>query len=157
VQVRGCLGVAGATRVLSLGSVAVARAPVDPEEILALIATFGGKNMRVLAAGADPDPFLSLRHALTRSGMSVSIAWDGKQASDLLGMVRPELVVVDLGLPRGDGYALVADLAGMEPVPSAILVARGPAQAGFAAALRDRLGDGGRGVTPTSILSSFRR
>jgi len=45
----------------------------------------------------------------------------------------------------------------MEPVPSAILIARGPAQAGFAASLRDRLGDGGRGVTPTQILSAFRR
>jgi hypothetical protein len=32
---------------------------------------------------------MSLRQALSRGGMSVSMAWDGKQAADLLGVVRP--------------------------------------------------------------------
>jgi CheY-like chemotaxis protein len=155
VVLHGYLGVAGAARVLPLGRVAVAGSPLDPDEVLTLVGTFAARAVRVLIAGNDADPCLSLRHALTRSGMSVSIAWDGKQATDLLAMVRPELVVVDLGLPRGDGYALVADLAGVDPAPATVLVPRGAAGTGFAAVLRDRL-DGDRAVTPTQLLSTLR-
>ena len=65
---------------------------------------------------------MSLRQALARRGLSVSMAWDAKQAADLLQVVRPEVVVLDLGLPRRDGYGIVARLGTVDPVPSAVLL-----------------------------------
>jgi len=69
--------------------------------------------------GADVDALMSLRQALARKGLSVSMAWDAKQAADLLQVVRPEVVVVDLALPRRDGYGIVARLAALADSASA--------------------------------------
>jgi CheY-like chemotaxis protein len=84
------------------------------------------------------DALISLRQALARQGLSVSMAWNAKQADDLLGMVKPQLAVVDLDLPQRDGYGIVARLAGMSPVPTMVLV-QGVEEAGprFAALLVD--------------------
>jgi len=81
---------------------------------------------------------MSLRQALARRGISVSMAWDAKQAADLLVVVRPEVVVVDLGLPRRDGYGIVARLGTIEPAPTALIVPSPEEPAiGFAAVLAD--------------------
>jgi DNA-binding NtrC family response regulator len=81
---------------------------------------------------------MSLRQALTRQGISVSMAWDAKQTADLLAVVRPHVVVIDLELPRWDGYAAVAGLAAATPAPHALIVGGGPqAPNAFAATLRD--------------------
>src|SRR5207302_254456 len=78
------------------------------DAIVAALARYAVRGTRVVTAGADVDGLMSLRQALARRGMSVSMAWDGKQASELLVVVRPEVVVVDLGLPRRDGYGILA-------------------------------------------------
>src|SRR5205807_2360857 len=95
------------------------------------------RGTRVVPAGADADVLMSLRHALPRQGLSVSMAWDAKQAVDLFDAVRPELVVLDLELPPRNGYELVVRLAGAIPVPSVVLVYGDgdDTAAGFAAAL----------------------
>jgi DNA-binding response OmpR family regulator len=65
---------------------------------------------------------ISLRQALVREGMVVSMAWDGAQAMELLGTRHPEVVVVDLALPERAGYVLVAQLAACDPPPVTVLV-----------------------------------
>jgi two-component system KDP operon response regulator KdpE len=65
---------------------------------------------------------MSLRQALSRRRVSVSMAWDGKQAAELLTVVKPLAVVVDLDLPRRDGYAVIAALGGIDPIPYAVVV-----------------------------------
>jgi len=79
------------------------------------------------------------------------MAWDAKQAMDLLTVVRPEVVVIDLDLPRQAGYGILARLSMADPVPRAVIVpgkddatdafAATLAQAGMAdlAVPRDRL------------------
>jgi len=76
----------------------------------------------VVTAGADVDTLMSLRQAMARLGMSVSMAWDAKQATDLLTVVRPEVVVLDLDLPRQAGYGILVRLAGADPIPCAVIV-----------------------------------
>src|SRR5207244_3821140 len=84
--------------------------------ILPVLGGYATRGTRVVTAGADGDVLMSLRHALTRQGLSVSMAWDAKQAVDLFDAVRPELVVLDLELPPRNGYELVVRLAGAIPV-----------------------------------------
>jgi hypothetical protein len=93
------VGAPGAPAVLTLGMVEVAARPLDAEALLGLLAVYATRGTRVLAVGAEADAFISLRQAAGRQGMSLSIAWDDKQAADLVPMVRPEIVVVDLALP----------------------------------------------------------
>jgi CheY-like chemotaxis protein len=134
----GCIATPAGDRALALGMIEPATQPLDPDAILTALAGYTTRGTRVVTAGADVDALMSLRQALTRDGMSVSMAWDGKQASDLLSVVRPEVVVVDLGLPRRDGYAIIASTAGIESLPTVVAIRAGDdAAAGFAAALSD--------------------
>jgi CheY-like chemotaxis protein len=137
-RVWGCIASVPGDRALGVGMVEPAATPLDPDAVVTMLDGWASKGTRVVTAGADVDVLMSLRQALTRSGMSVSMAWDGKQAADLLGVVRPEVVVVDLALTRRDGYAIVAALGGAEVAPLTILVPTGedPASS-FAATLTD--------------------
>jgi len=140
----GCLANPGADRALMLGMVEATGSPLDPDDVAETLERYAVRGTRVVTAGADVDALMSLRQALARKGLSVSMAWDAKQAADLLQVVRPEVVVVDLALPRRDGYGIVARLAALDPPPSAILVP-GPddAPAAFAAVLADPVYSGG--------------
>jgi hypothetical protein len=134
----GCLSRPGTDRVLPLGRVESIGLPLDPEAILGALRRHSTKGARVVTAGADVDALMSLRQALTREGMSVSMAWDAGQATDLITMVRPKVVIVDLDLPPRAGYGVVAGLSGAEPVPLMVLIAgRGDPASGFGAALAD--------------------
>jgi CheY-like chemotaxis protein len=141
----GCLAVPGGAAVVPLGRIETAPRELDPEAVLALLDRPPGCGGRLLAIGTVPDRLLALRQSLTRAGVSVSIAWDAKQAADLLAMVRPEFVIVDLALPSRAGYRIVANLAVLEPQPLTVLL---PAEgddtaAAFAAAFAERSRRGG--------------
>src|SRR6266403_1079986 len=134
----GCLASPASDKALPLGMIEPATRPLDPDAVLLVLSGYAPRGTRIVTAGADGDTLMSLRHALTRQGLSVSMAWDAKQAVDLLEAVRPEVVVLDLELPPRHGYELVVRLAGSSPVPSAVLVygEGDDTGAGFAAALR---------------------
>src|SRR5579875_1908759 len=137
LALRGCIGLADG-RVLMLGAIEVATHPLDPPRIAAALAPHAARGTKVLTAGTHADDFMALRQALLQAGMVVSMVWDAKQADDLLEMVRPTVVIVDLALPRRDGYALVARLAALAPVPTICLIADDAAAAdAFAASLAD--------------------
>ena len=134
----GCLASPASDKALPLGMIEPATRPLDPDAVLLVLSGYAPRGTRIVTAGADGDTLMSLRHALTRQGLSVSMAWDAKQAVDLFEAVRPEVVVLDLELPPRHGYELVVRLAGSSPVPSAVLVygEGDDTGAGFAAALR---------------------
>ena len=121
-KVWGCIGVAGTDRAIPTGIVEVAARPLDCDAILDILKGHTSRGTRVVTAGADVDTLMSLRQAMARLGMSVSMAWDAKQATDLLTVVRPEVVVLDLDLPRQAGYGILARLSVANPVPCAVIV-----------------------------------
>jgi len=132
-----CLSAPGALEVFPLGIVETIAADLDPDAVVAKLAPYRGR-WRILAAGTDGERLMGLRQRLTRIGMSVSIGWDTKQVAALLEMLVPEVAIVDLGLPPGGGYSIVARLAAIEPPPVTFLVpARNEAGAGFRATLAD--------------------
>jgi ActR/RegA family two-component response regulator len=135
-KVWGCIGLAGNERAIPIGLLEVAARPLDCDAILDILKASTSRGTRVVTAGADVDTLMSLRQAMARLGMSVSMAWDAKQATDLLTVVRPEVVVLDLDLPRQAGYGIVARLATANPIPCAVIVpGKDDATDGFSAAL----------------------
>ncbi len=65
---------------------------------------------RLLAVGEDVDFMSGLRERLGKVRCSTAIAFDGRQAVDLIPMVKPQVVLVDLNLPRGDGLRVASQV-----------------------------------------------
>ncbi len=132
----GTIVVANGERGLGLGQIEVLSRPIDPDLVRSQCVTVAPKNARILAIGSDSSTFIALRQGLIKAGMSVSIAWDLKQATELMEIVRPHMIVLDLALPARGAAALVVDLARLETTPVlAVLPGSAEQVATFAAAL----------------------
>src|SRR5712671_584534 len=64
------------------------------------------------------------RDYLTRAGFSVTVAGDGATGLALARQKRPDLVVLDLGLPKLDGLDVARALRRESDVPIIMLTAR---------------------------------
>jgi two-component system alkaline phosphatase synthesis response regulator PhoP len=64
------------------------------------------------------------RDYLTRAGFSVVMAADGASGLDLARRKRPDLIVLDLGLPRLDGLEVARAIRRESDVPIIMLTAR---------------------------------
>jgi two-component system alkaline phosphatase synthesis response regulator PhoP len=64
------------------------------------------------------------RDYLTRAGFSVTLAGDGASALAMAREKRPDLVVLDLGLPKLDGLEVARELRRESDVPIIMLTAR---------------------------------
>ena len=59
---------------------------------------------RILIAEDEPNIVLSLEFLLKGAGYEVTVAGDGSEAIKLAGAMFPNLVVLDLMLPKLDGF-----------------------------------------------------
>jgi hypothetical protein len=118
----GCLADPASNHALPLRLIEPAARPLEPEAVVASIGRFAKKGTRVVTVGDDVEAFVSLRQALARDGLSVSMAWNGRQAEELFPVVRPTLVVLDLELPGKEAPGLVARLAGGRSAPDLVLI-----------------------------------
>jgi two-component system response regulator MprA len=81
--------------------------------------------MRVLVVDDEPAVRDSLERSLSFEGYDVSVARDGLEALDLVASARPDIVVLDLLMPRLDGLQAVRRLrAGGDDLPVLMLTAR---------------------------------
>ena len=78
----------------------------------------------VLVVDDDPGLGRALRINLTARGYEVTLAADGAAALALAARHRPDLVVLDLGLPDMDGTDVLAGLRGWTSAPVIVLSAR---------------------------------
>jgi DNA-binding response OmpR family regulator len=62
------------------------------------------KRPRVLIVEDEPNIVLSLEFLLQREGYETSTAVDGEEALALVRQVRPDAVLLDIMLPRRNGY-----------------------------------------------------
>jgi DNA-binding response OmpR family regulator len=83
--------------------------------------TLGG---RVLVIEDDTEITDALRRSLRHEGYEVRTAGDGVEALDAATEFVPDLVVLDLGLPRLDGIEVCRQLRADGDVPILILTAR---------------------------------
>ena len=79
--------------------------------------------MRILVVDDDPQILKALRIILTAHGYTVSTAQDGRQAIDLAAHDRPDVIVLDLGMPGVGGVAVIEAVRGWTTTP--ILVVSG--------------------------------
>jgi DNA-binding response OmpR family regulator len=82
-------------------------------------------SARVLVIEDDTDIALSVRTVLTRSGFDVSSAADGRQGLRDFHASRPDLVVLDIGLPTLDGWQVLERIRDISDVPVLLLTAHG--------------------------------
>ena len=86
---------------------------------------------RVLIAEDEPHIVESLRFILARAGYTVAAAGDGEAAFRSLAESRPDLMILDVMLPRLNGFELLrrvrADPA-LTGLPVIMLTAKGQAQ-----------------------------
>lgn len=90
--------------------------------------------IRVLAVDDEPQMLRALAVNLRARGYVVDLAPTGEAALELAARYRPDVVVLDLGLPGIDGIEVVQGLRGWSAVPIIILSAR-DGQAGKVEAL----------------------
>jgi len=79
--------------------------------------------MKLLLADDDPQLVRALRITLSAHGYDVVTASDGREALTVAVQERPDLVVLDLGMPLLDGVDVIPALRGWTAVP--ILVVSG--------------------------------
>src|SRR5690606_35977177 len=65
-----------------------------------------------------------VRDYLGSAGFAVSLASDGNAALSVARQVRPDVVILDLGLPQRDGLDVLRELRRSTAVPVIILTAR---------------------------------
>ena len=78
----------------------------------------------VLVVDDEPQIATIARDYLSRAGFSVAVATDGTSGLEMARQSRPDLVVLDLGLPRLDGLAVARALRRESDVPIIMLTAR---------------------------------
>jgi DNA-binding response OmpR family regulator len=78
----------------------------------------------ILVVDDEPKIVKLVRDYLERAGFAVHVASDGKSALSLARTERPDLIVLDLGLPQMDGLDVTRELRKLSNVPIIMLTAR---------------------------------
>jgi len=82
----------------------------------------------VLVVDDEPDIVETVALMLESKGCEVGRAYDGIEAEESIKARRPDLVVLDVMMPRKDGYVLCAELKadeGTRDIPVVLLTAVG--------------------------------
>jgi two-component system KDP operon response regulator KdpE len=84
---------------------------------------------KILVVDDDPDLVKALRLRLRANDYDIATATDGYSAIAAAQKERPDLIILDLGLPVGDGYVVLDRLQASNPlsaIPVIVLTARDP-------------------------------
>jgi two-component system response regulator MprA len=83
-----------------------------------------GRDPRVLVVEDDEEIALVLQRSLRLEGYEVRIAGDGEAALDQSAAFNPDVVILDLGLPKLDGIEVARRMRSADDVPILMLTAR---------------------------------
>ncbi len=84
--------------------------PLEPDECATRLLNRPGGTQRLLMVSDEIESMNEIGGVLGRIRCSASLALDGRQAWDLIGPVKPDVILVDLNLPRADGIRLISRL-----------------------------------------------
>ena len=96
----------------ALGATEYLTKPVDRERLAAVIRKLRQPVPpgRVLVVDDDPEVREMLVRTLERQGWTASTAEDGRAALDAVAAQKPDLILLDLMMPRMDGFEFVTEL-----------------------------------------------
>jgi DNA-binding response OmpR family regulator len=80
---------------------------------------------RVLLIEDDADIALGVRTVLDRSGFAVTTAAEGREGLRVFHTERPDIVILDVGLPEMDGWTVLERIRELSEVPVLMLTAHG--------------------------------
>jgi two-component system, OmpR family, alkaline phosphatase synthesis response regulator PhoP len=83
---------------------------------------------KILIADDEPNILISLEFLMRREGYEVHLARDGQEALDALRREHPALLLLDVMMPRKNGFEVCAELRADEAIkdtPVLILTAKG--------------------------------
>jgi two-component system, OmpR family, alkaline phosphatase synthesis response regulator PhoP len=86
------------------------------------------RSRRVLIIEDEPHIVLSLEYLLERDGYETATAADGERGLAMVRELRPDVVLLDLMLPRLNGYQVCQAIKSdpeLAPIPVIILSAKG--------------------------------
>ena len=77
---------------------------------------------RVLLVDDDPEIIESLRYALQAKGYEILIARDGNQGLAMAEREAPDLVILDMMMPKRSGFLVLEKLRRTRPVPLRVIM-----------------------------------
>jgi DNA-binding response OmpR family regulator len=86
-------------------------------------------NPKILIVDDDPDLLRGLNLRLRANHFDTAYATDGFSAISMAQKERPDLIILDIGLPAGDGFVVLDRLqqsAQLATIPVIVLTARDP-------------------------------
>ena len=99
---------ADAEHSLVLGMVPYIPPPFDADLCVTRLLKHREGPQKVLIVCESVEVSTELRGVLGRFGSTVSMAFSARQAAELVPLVEPDIVLVDLDLPRGEAWRTVA-------------------------------------------------
>ena len=85
-------------------------------------------SKKVLIVDDEPNIVLSVEFLMRREGHEVVTAGDGQEAIDLLASTRPDLMILDVMMPRKNGFEVCAEVRAdpaLSRMPILMLTAKG--------------------------------
>jgi DNA-binding response OmpR family regulator len=83
---------------------------------------------KILAVDDEPNILLSLEFILEEEGYDVHVARDGEEALEIAAKVHPDLILLDVAMPRRDGYEvckILRDREDLSEIKVIMLTAKG--------------------------------
>jgi DNA-binding response OmpR family regulator len=71
---------------------------------------------KILIAGDEPNILISLEYLMKREGYAVTVAHDGEEALAAILRERPDLVLLDVMMPRKTGFEVCQEVRAHEDV-----------------------------------------
>lgn len=93
------------------------------EPMTAPMTTPTAPSALILIVEDEPEIALVLSRYLEAAGYRTVAARDGDQALALCRTLRPDLMLLDLNIPRRDGFSVLSQLRGSDPVPVIVVSA----------------------------------
>jgi CheY-like chemotaxis protein len=99
--------------------------------------TEAGAAARVLVVTSEEETRVTLRRALRNAGYDVHVAGNAAEAGAVLATAFPELLIVDLRLPRREGWTLLTRARALPGAPRVVVLVARADHRGFAHAIRE--------------------